>query len=223
MNPPVNGHPTIAAIRARQTQPPKTSEPLDAVWLRQLCLDAGADDVGFVEADRPALAGEHPHIQRAFPRTRSLISFVLRMNRDNVRSPARSVANSEFHNTGDEVNDVAFGPNYKAAYCMAVCPADEDVIGPYLASKKDFADEVMRPLQAKREPVYVASRTQRTAHGPDGFVRITLTHMRLRIRTTHASPTYCLECRFRFNLMPLANWTPLIISFSPATSRPRQR
>jgi hypothetical protein len=29
------------------------------------------------------------------------------MNRDNVRSPARSVANSEFHHTGDEVNDVA--------------------------------------------------------------------------------------------------------------------
>src|SRR2546430_1150986 len=107
MNSPVNEHPTIAAIRARQTEPPKTSEALDAAWLRQLCLDAGADDVGFVEADRPALAGEHPHIQRAFPHTRSLISFVLRMNRDNVRSPARSVANSEFHHTGDEVNDVA--------------------------------------------------------------------------------------------------------------------
>jgi hypothetical protein len=38
---------------------------------------------------------------------------------------------------------------------MAVCPAGEDVIGPYLASKKDFADDVMRPLQAKREPIYV--------------------------------------------------------------------
>jgi hypothetical protein len=71
-----------------------------------LCLDAGADDVGFVEVDRPALAGERPHIERAFPHTRSLISFVLRMNRDNVLSPARSVANSEFHHTGDEVNEV---------------------------------------------------------------------------------------------------------------------
>ena len=40
-------------------------------------------------------------------RTRSLISIVLRMNRDNVRNPARSIANSEFHHTGDEVNDVA--------------------------------------------------------------------------------------------------------------------
>src|SRR5256714_15575857 len=103
----LNEHPTIAAIRARQTPAPNNSEPLDAAWLRQLCLDAGADDVGFVEVDRPALSGEHPHIQRTFPRTRSLISFLLRMNRDNVRNPARSVANSEFHPTGDEVNDVA--------------------------------------------------------------------------------------------------------------------
>src|SRR4029434_6034194 len=87
--------------------PKKDSEPLDAAWLQKLCLEAGADDVGFVEVDRPALAEERPHIQRTFPHTRSLISFVLRMNRDNVRNPARSIANSEFHHTGDEVNGVA--------------------------------------------------------------------------------------------------------------------
>src|ERR1041384_1321485 len=99
-------HPTVRAHRQKQASQ-NTSGPLDAAWLRQLCLDAGADDVGFVEVDRPALAQERPHIQRAFPHARSLISIVLRMNRDNVRSPARSVANSEFHHTGDEVNDVA--------------------------------------------------------------------------------------------------------------------
>src|ERR1041384_7410072 len=313
MNPQVKEHPTVAAHR-RKLAAEKTSEPLDAAWLRQLCLDAGADDVGFVEVDRPALAGERPHIQRAFPHTRSVISFVLRMNRDNVRNPARSIANSEFHHTGDEVNDVArritaaleragisalnppmafpmeadrwmtermwvvahkpvavaaglgrmgihrnvihprfgnfillgtilvgaeiseysreldfnpcltcklcvaacpvgaigadgafnfsacythnyrefmggfndwvemvsdsrngldfrrrvkdsesisvwqslsFGANYKAAYCMAVCPAGEDVIGQFLTSKKAFTDEIVRPLQAKPEPVYV--------------------------------------------------------------------
>lgn len=99
-------HPTVAAHRQRPA-PEKASQPLDAAWLRRLCLEAGAEDVGFVEIDRPALVGERPHIQRAFPHTRSLISFVLRMNRDNVRSPVRSVANAEFHHTGDEVNDVA--------------------------------------------------------------------------------------------------------------------
>src|SRR2546423_15271937 len=106
MNTPIKEHPTVEA-RRRKTVPAKISEPLDAAWLRQLCLDAGADDVGFLEIDRAALAEERPHIQRAFPHTRSLISFVLRMNRENVRSPARSVANLEFHHTGNEVNDVA--------------------------------------------------------------------------------------------------------------------
>src|SRR6184192_1698366 len=340
MNTPAEEHPSVRARHQRPTLP-KPSEALDAAGLRQVCLDAGSDDVGFVEVDRPALGGERPHIQRAFPHTRSLISFVLRMNRDNVRSPARSVANSEFHHTGDEVNDVArritaaleragiramnppmgfpmeadrwgfermwvvahkpiavaaglghmgihrnvihprfgnfillgtilvgaeisaysqeldynpclecklcvaacpvgaigadgafnfsacythnyrefmggfadwvetiadskngldyrrrvkesesvsmwrslaFGPNYKAAYCMAVCPAGEDVIGPYLASKKDFADDVMRPLQAKREPVYVVRGSDAEAHVQKRYPHKTVRHVRNSLR-----------------------------------------
>src|SRR5213082_4317561 len=59
---------------------------------------------------------------------------------------------------------LAFGPNNKAAYCMAVCPAGEDVIGPYLASKKNFTDDVVRPLQAKHEPVYVVRGSDAEAH-----------------------------------------------------------
>jgi epoxyqueuosine reductase QueG len=340
MNALLSEHPTVKAHQLRPALP-KTSEPLDAAWLRQLCLDAGADDAGFLEIDRPALAGERPHIERAFPHTRSLISFVLRMNRDNVRSLARSVANLEFHHTGDEVNDVArritgelegagiralnppmgfpmeadrwmtermwtvahkpiavaaglgrmgihrnvihprfgnfillgtilvgaeisaysheldynpclecklcvaacpvgaigadgafnfsscythnyrefmggfadwveniadsrdgkdyrrrvkdsetvstwqslaFGANYKAAYCMAVCPAGEDVIGPYLASKKDFADDVMRPLQAKREPVYVVRGSDAERHVTKRYPHKTLRHVRGSLR-----------------------------------------
>jgi len=106
MNTPVNEHPTIKAFRARPVVP-AISEPLDADWLRKLCLEAGADDVGFVELDRASLGDERARIERAFPRTRSLISFVVRMNRNNVRSPARSIANNEFHHAGDEVNEVA--------------------------------------------------------------------------------------------------------------------
>jgi epoxyqueuosine reductase QueG len=340
MNSPINEHPTARAQHQRPALP-KAVGPLDAAWLRQLCLDAGADDVGFVEVDRPVLAGERPHIQRAFPHTRSLISFVLRMNRDNVRNPARSVANSEFHHTGDEVNDVArhivaaleragiramsppmgfpmeadswmteriwtvahkpvavaaglghmgihrnvihprfgnfillgtilvgaeisaysqeldynpclecklcvaacpvgaigadgafnfsscythnyrefmggfadwveniadsrdgkdyrqrvkdsesvsmwqslgFGPNYKAAYCISVCPAGEDVIGPYLASKKDFADDVMRPLQAKREPVYVVRGSDAEMHVQKRYPHKTIRQVRSSLR-----------------------------------------
>jgi ferredoxin len=340
MNTPLKEHPTVKAHREKPA-PEKVSQPLDAAWLRQLCLDAGADDVGFVEVDRPALAEERPHIQRAFPHTRSLISFVLRMNRDNVRNPARSIANSEFHHTGDEVNDVArrivaeleragiralnppmgfpmeadrwmaermwvvahkpiavaaglghmgihrnvihprfgnfillgtillgaeisayardldfnpclecklcvaacpvgaigadgafnfsscythnyrefmggfsdwveniadsrdgkdyrrrvkdsesvsvwqslgFGPNYKAAYCMAVCPAGEDVIGPYLASKKEFTEDVLRPLQAKREPVYVVRGSDAEAHVQKRYPHKTVRQVRNSLR-----------------------------------------
>jgi Fe-S-cluster-containing hydrogenase component 2 len=320
-------------------RPPRA--PLDARWLRGLCIEAGADDVGFVELHRPALASEQPHIQRAFPQTRSLISFVVRMNRDNLRSPARSVANSEFHQAGDSVNGIAramtsalersgiralnppmgfpmeadrwmtdriwvvahkpiavaaglgrmgihrnvihprfgnfillgtilvaeeiseysreldynpclecklcvaacpvgaigadghfnftacythnyrefmggfadwvetiadsrngldyrrrvkesesvstwqslgFGPNYKAAYCMAVCPAGEDVIGPFKDSKKAFMDEVMRPLQAKREPVYVIAGSDAEAHVQKRYPHKTVRHVRNSLR-----------------------------------------
>ena len=50
---------------------------------------------------------------------------------------------------------LGFGPNYKSAYCMAVCPAGEDVIGPYLGDKRRHLEEVVRPLQERAEPVYV--------------------------------------------------------------------
>jgi len=50
---------------------------------------------------------------------------------------------------------LAFGPNYKAAYCMAVCPAGEDVITPYLADKGSYLKDVVKPLQSKEETIYV--------------------------------------------------------------------
>ena len=33
---------------------------------------------------------------------------------------------------------LAFGPNYKAAYCLSVCPAGEDVIGPFKSDRRVF-------------------------------------------------------------------------------------
>src|SRR5260370_41675285 len=99
-------HPTVKAVRARPV-PPAVSTPIAATWLRKLCLDAGANDVGFVQLDRASLGDEQASIQRASPRTRSLISFDVRMNRENARSPARSVATNEFHRTCDAAKEVA--------------------------------------------------------------------------------------------------------------------
>jgi hypothetical protein len=50
---------------------------------------------------------------------------------------------------------LGFGPNYKAAYCMAVCPAGDDVIGPFLGDGKGFLNGVLNPLQEKEETLYV--------------------------------------------------------------------
>jgi NAD-dependent dihydropyrimidine dehydrogenase PreA subunit len=313
-------HPTV--IRYRQNTEGTPPQSLDVAWLRQLCLDAGADDVGFVAIDRPEIDDQRAEILALLPRTRALISLVCRMNREPIRSPARSVANLEFHRTGEHVNDVAhavvaaleargipavnpamgfpmemdrypgktwvvshkpiavaaglgrmgihrnvihprygnfillgtvliaaevseqttpidynpclecklcvaacpvgaiapdghfdfsaclthnyreflggfvdwveqvadskdardyrsrvsdsetaslwqslsFGPNYKAAYCMAVCPAGEDVIGPFLGDRKAFLGEVVKPLQDKQEPVYVVPGSDAEAY-----------------------------------------------------------
>jgi ferredoxin len=306
---------------------------LDAERLRRLCLEAGADDVGFVAIDRPELDDQRTEILGLYPWTKALISIVCRMNREPIRSPARSVANLEFHNAGDHTNEVArrivasleaagvravnpamgfpmemdrypgktwvvahkpvavaaglgrmgihrnvihprfgnfillgtilidaevsdqsqpidynpclecklcvaacpvgaiapdghfdfsaclthnyreflggfvdwvenvaesrnardyrrrvevsetasvwqslgFGPNYKAAYCMAACPAGDDVIGPFLADRKGFLQEVVNPLQEKKEPVYVIPGSDAEAYATRRFP-----HKRLR-------------------------------------------
>jgi Fe-S-cluster-containing hydrogenase component 2 len=319
ISPRLAEHPTVRKMMARRTEPPGV---IDADWLREVCLGAGADDVAFASVDNPALASEREHVESALPGTRTYISLVVKMNRDNVRSPARSVANQEFHRTGEIINEAAhritrtlqdaghralnpsatfpmemdkfpgriwvvahkpvavasglgvmgihrnvihprfgnfillatilidgevsahgepldyspclecklcvaacpvgaigkdgefdfvacsvhnyrefmggftdyvqtiadsddaadfrsrvtdsenasmwqslsFKANYKAAYCLAVCPAGEEVIEPFLDDRKGFMDLVLRPLQEKRETLYVLPDSAAKAH-----------------------------------------------------------
>jgi hypothetical protein len=59
---------------------------------------------------------------------------------------------------------LSFGANYKAAYCMAVCPAGDDVIGPFLIDRKGFLEDVVQPLQKKSETVYVVPNSDAEDH-----------------------------------------------------------
>ena len=59
---------------------------------------------------------------------------------------------------------LAFGPNYKAAYCLSVCPAGEDVIGPFKADRKGFLNENVKPLQEKEETIYVVPKSDAEDH-----------------------------------------------------------
>src|SRR5436189_3748442 len=64
---------------------------------------------------------------------------------------------------------LSFGANYKAAYCLAVCPAGEDVIGPYLTDRAGHLREVVRPLQEKQEMVYVVAGSDAEDHAARRF------------------------------------------------------
>ena len=93
----LSDHPTVQRLRALAQDKLAPPHLLDADWLRSLCLEAGADDVGFVSVDHPDLAAHRSDIVTLFPAGKALISFACRMNRENIRTPMRSIANLEFH------------------------------------------------------------------------------------------------------------------------------
>ena len=79
---------------------------------------------------------------------------------------------------------LAFGPNYKAAYCLAVCPAGEDVIGPFKSDRKGFLNEIVKPLQEKEETVYVVPGSDAEDYVTKGFPHKTA--KKVRAASSHA-------------------------------------
>jgi len=73
----------------------------------------------------------------------------------------RSKSTREYHRHVSDAESasmwqsLSFGANYKSAYCLAACPAGEDVIGPFLTDRSSFVHEVVKPLQEKIDTVYV--------------------------------------------------------------------
>lgn len=105
----LNDHPTVKRYheRTESTAPSTPPFKLSARDLREMCLEAGADDVGLVEITRPSLADQKAEILNTFPWARTLVSLVIRINRENLRSPARSIASLELHQVEERLTHAA--------------------------------------------------------------------------------------------------------------------
>ena len=71
--------------------------------------------------------------------------------------------------SGDDENvskwqSLSFGPQYKAAYCVSVCPAGKDLIGIYEDDSRSWVKQIVKPLKDKKEPVYVGKNTRAEEH-----------------------------------------------------------
>lgn len=97
-----------------------------------------------------------------------------------ARSYRRKVDDDE---TASWWQSLSYGAHYKAAYCMAVCPAGDDVISPFQEERKGFLDDVVRPLQNKVENVYVVRGSDAEAHTAKRYP-----HKRLRYVNSSLRP-----------------------------------
>lgn len=103
----LNDHPSVQRVLAAKAPAELEKRAFSAAEIRELMLQCGADDVALLSVDDPAIAAQRSEIDRVFPEARTVVSFVCQMNREPVRATVRSIANQEFHETYDAVNDTA--------------------------------------------------------------------------------------------------------------------
>lgn len=142
----------MRAVRElRQGSGQEPTGPLDAEWLRRLCLEHGADDVGFVEIERPEIADQRAAVEAALPGTRTLVSFVCRTNVEAIRTPARSIGNIELHHATDAINEVGHG------VCRALQERGVRAINPAAGFPMEMAGWPGRIWVVSHKPVAVAA------------------------------------------------------------------
>ncbi len=115
-------HPTLLRHRSLPIARPT---PVSREELQRLAEECGAADIGIVSIRRPELASELQGALSLLPTAKTFISLVVRMNRDALRAPPRSVANLEFHSAKDETQDAArrLIEKLNALGYRGVCPA----------------------------------------------------------------------------------------------------
>jgi ferredoxin len=101
-------HPTVKRYRQKsEAAAPRIEDKLDADWIKQQVLESGADDVGLVDINRPELSEYCADILEIFPRAKTLVSFVSRLNPENIRCISQAVRDLEFIRTQKEADGIA--------------------------------------------------------------------------------------------------------------------
>jgi ferredoxin len=81
---------------------------------------------------------------------------------------------------------LAYKPSYKAAYCIAVCPAGDDVLGGFVDRRSDHLRQVVKPLTDRVETVYAVAGSDAEAHVKRRFPQKKLQIVRSSLRVTEA-------------------------------------
>ena len=100
-------HPTIKCYKEKAVQGAPSLGNLESTVLGKICLDLGADDIGFVEIDRPALASQKADLLEIMPEVKTIVSMAFRLNRENLRTTVHSVANLESRHILTKANNTA--------------------------------------------------------------------------------------------------------------------
>lgn len=90
---------------------------------------------------------------------------------------------------------LAFKPSYKAAYCIAVCPAADDVLGGFIDRNAEHLARVVKPLTERVEDIFVVAGSDAEAH-----VKRRFPHKRIRVIRSGLRPT---SARSFFGAIPL--------------------
>jgi len=104
LNHKIKDHPTVLKIKSGAGLENK-KKPLSLHELRNFSMPLFADDLGIVSIERAEVSDQVTYIKKALPSAKTLISIVHKLNPDAIRSPYRSIANTEFHHNYEQANE----------------------------------------------------------------------------------------------------------------------
>ncbi|MFC1824240.1 SCP2 sterol-binding domain-containing protein, partial [Thermodesulfobacteriota bacterium] len=100
-------HPTVKSYREKSVDSPKPPAILESSQLKQMALDAGADDAGLIDLSREPMEELRQDLLHAMPDTQSVMVLVFRVNQNHLRSIAHSIADYEFKQVWTDANHIA--------------------------------------------------------------------------------------------------------------------